>query len=202
MLRLFLIRHGETIWNQHYRYQGHTDVPLSKTGEWQASLVAKRLKDEPLDAVFSSDLSRARVTAEIIAREHGLTVTSLPALREIDYGLWEGLTLAEINAQYPGSRDKWLADPENNRVPGGESLAEVRDRALTCLEEIKKKYPNGTIALVGHGGLIAVLLLTFLQEDASFLKRFFARNTNVSLVEFEGPVTRVVFWGDCSHLDN
>ena len=78
MLRLFLIRHGETIWNQNHRYQGHTDVPLSKTGEWQAGLVAKRLKDEPLDAVFSSDLSRARVTAEIIAREHGLTVTSLP----------------------------------------------------------------------------------------------------------------------------
>lgn len=202
MLKLYLVRHGETVWNQYYKYQGHTDVPLSENGLMQAKLVAQRLKSEELVAVYASDLSRAMKTAEIIAEEHGLSVTTYPALREVNYGLWEGLNLAEIEAAFPGVREKWLSDPEIFAVPGGESLGAVRDRAVACIDEIKLQHPSGTVVVVTHGGLIAMLLLTFLNEDASFLRRFFARNTNVSRIEFDGLETRVVFWGDASHLDN
>jgi alpha-ribazole phosphatase len=201
VLRLYLIRHGETVWNQHSKYQGHTDVPLSETGLIQAQRVAQRLKGEDLDAVYSSDLSRARVTAQLIAQEHGLSVASFPALREVNYGSWEGLTLFEINAGFPGVREQWLSDPENFRIPEGESLGQVQKRALACIDEIRLRHFGGTIAIVSHGGLIAMLLLTFLKEEASFLRGFFARNTSVSLIEFEGPVIKVVYWGDASHLD-
>lgn len=200
MFKLYLVRHGETAWNKFYRYQGHTDVPLSETGIKQAELVAQRLKAKPLTAVYASDLSRARQTAEIIAAGHGLTVITDPALREVDYGLWEGLTLPEINAQYPGLRDKWLADPENMAVPGGESLGSVRDRAVAIIERIRRQYPEGYVAVVTHGGLIAMLLLTYLNEDVSFLRKFFARNTNVSRIDFSDSGVKVVYWGDASHL--
>ena len=202
MLKLYLVRHGETAWNQFYRYQGHTDVPLSETGFKQAQLVACRLITKPLTAVYASDLSRARQTAEIIADGHGLTVTADPALREVNYGLWEGLTLAEINAQYPGLRDKWLADPENMAVPGGESLGSVRDRAVAFIEKIRRQHPDGTVVIVTHGGLIAMLLLTYLNENVNFLRKFFARNTNVSRIDFAETEVRVVYWGDASHLDD
>lgn len=200
MLKVFLIRHGETDWNKDFRYQGHTDVPLSSTGKIQAKQVAQRLKSESLDAVYSSDLSRAYVTAQIIAEEHGLPVTAFPSLREINYGFWEGLTLNEINLQFPGIRDQWLADPGNYRVPGGESLTEVQHRALAVFREIRKQHPEGTIAVVTHGGVISMLLLTFLGEDSGFLRKFFSKNTSVSLVEFEDSQIRVVFWGDATHL--
>ena len=202
MLKLYLVRHGETAWNQFYRYQGHTDVPLSETGFKQAQLVACRLIAKPLTAVYASDLSRAQQTAEIIAAGHGLTVTADPALREVNYGLWEGLTLAEINAQYPGLRDKWLTDPENMAVPGGESLGAVRDRAVAFIEKIRQQHPDGTVVIVTHGGLIAMLLLTYLNEDVNFLRKFFARNTNVSRIDFAETEVRVVYWGDASHLDD
>jgi alpha-ribazole phosphatase len=202
MVKLFLVRHGETAWNKFYRYQGHTDVPLSEEGFRQAQLVAGRLKAKPLTAVYASDLSRARQTAEIIAAGHGLTVITDPALREVDYGLWEGLTLAEINAKYPGLRDKWLADPENMAVPGGESLGAVRDRAVAFIEKIRPQHPDGNVVAVTHGGLIAMLLLTYLNEDVNFLRKFFARNTNVSRIDFADSGVKVVYWGDASHLDD
>ncbi|NLK51413.1 MAG: alpha-ribazole phosphatase [Syntrophomonadaceae bacterium] len=201
MLRIFLIRHGETKWNKDYRYQGHTDIPLNEIGEKQSRLVAQRLKKEALDAVYSSDLSRALATAQYIAQEHKLCITVLPALREINYGQWEGLTLDEINKKYPGLRDQWLKDPKHCQVPEGESLAKVQQRALSALGEIQRRHQEGTVAVVTHGGVIVMLLLHFLKEDTGFLRKFFSRNTSVTLVEIDNSKIDVVFWGDASHLD-
>jgi len=90
--KIILVRHGQTLWNNIGKYQGHTDVPLSKTGIEQASKVAKRLKNDKITAIYSSDLKRAKQTAEIIALEHNLPVITNTRFREINFGVWEGKT--------------------------------------------------------------------------------------------------------------
>lgn len=198
---MFLVRHGETIWNQELRYQGITDVPLNATGREQSLQVARRLKKESIQAVYSSDLSRARETAEIIAGFLGVPLYLHAGLREVNYGFWEGLRLEEINKLFPGSRERWLSDPWNNPPPGGESMLEVRSRVLAALREIRERYPQGAVAVVTHGGVIAMLLVTFWGFDISSLTQFFSRNASVTLLEWEGEKAKVLYWGDDSHLN-
>ncbi|MBC7325685.1 MAG: histidine phosphatase family protein, partial [Moorella sp. (in: Bacteria)] len=110
-IRIYLVRHGETEWNNNGRYQGHTDVALSVSGRRQAELLRERFRSIPLDSVYSSDLSRARETAAVIAAPHGLTIKTEEAFREIDFGFWEGLTYQEITARYPHEWERWRQDP-------------------------------------------------------------------------------------------
>ncbi|MDH7479594.1 MAG: alpha-ribazole phosphatase [Syntrophomonadaceae bacterium] len=200
-MRLWLVRHGETEWNRQARYQGHSDVPLNEEGMRQALKVAERLASEPVEAVYSSDLSRARVTAEIIAARHGAPLYVREVLRESNYGQWEGMSFKEIRERFPGSIERWLDDPEGSRPPGGESLGEVRTRALAAIKEIQARHPEDTVVVVTHGGVIAMLLMTYLGEDSSFLRRFFGKNASVSLIELEGDRAEVVCWSDASHLE-
>jgi probable phosphoglycerate mutase len=133
---LLLVRHGETDWNAEGRLQGHTDRPLSDDGRRQARQLAEELADEPLDAVYSSDLARARETAEIVAERLGLPATLDPELREKDWGTWEGLT--------PVERD---------RVEFvGESTEAHQKRILRALEWIAERHPGGRVLVVTHGG--------------------------------------------------
>src|SRR5579871_641611 len=119
MLRLYIVRHGETEWNRDGRVQGHTDVPLSGEGIEQARRVAERLSREPISAVWSSDLARALDTARAIAAPHDLEVHSTPLLRETMLGEWEGLTEPEIVARGDSARfQAWRRDPAVNRPPG------------------------------------------------------------------------------------
>jgi broad specificity phosphatase PhoE len=133
---LLLVRHGETDWNAEGRLQGHTDRPLSDYGRLQARKLADELADEPLDAIYASDLARARVTAEIVGGRLGLPVTLDPELREKDWGTWEGLT--------PAERD---------RVDfAGESTEAHQKRILHALERIAEAHPGGRVLVVTHGG--------------------------------------------------
>jgi len=198
---MFLVRHGETAWNQEFRYQGITDVPLNAKGREQALQVAQRLKKEPVQAVYSSDLSRARETAEIIADFLGVPLYLHQGLREVNYGSWEGLRLEEINLLFPGSRELWLSDPWRNPPPGGENMREVQSRVFKALHEIQENHADGTVAVVTHGGIIAMLLVTLWGLEISSLSRFFSRNASITLLEFENEQIKVVYWGDTSHLD-
>jgi broad specificity phosphatase PhoE len=134
---LLLVRHGETDWNADGRLQGHTDRPLSDFGRRQARQLAEELADEQLEAIYSSDLARARETAEIVGERLGLPVVLEPDLREKDWGTWEGLT--------PVERD---------RVEFvGESTEEHRDRILGVLRQISERHPgDGSVLVVTHGG--------------------------------------------------
>lgn len=162
MTRVYLVRHGETVWNLTKRAQGHADVPLNAAGRRQARLAAAELDGVELDAVYASDLARAVDTATPIARAHDLEVTTDPDLREIDQGEWEGLTTDEIKRRWP---HLWGAARHHRARPGGESPGQVRARSLEALRRIVAAHPDGAVAVVSHGGTIRWLSAEALGYD-------------------------------------
>lgn len=204
MTRILLARHGETEWNKIGRVQGWTDIPLSAVGEAQADRLAERLRETPLAAVYSSALERAMQTAEPIARQHGLTVQTLPGLREKGYGRWEGLTRedlerdwAELWHQYHTLR---LLD---TRVPDGETWPEVCLRVVESLQQVLAAHPgpDETVLLVGHGASARALVLEALQAPLATLLRLHLDNASLSRMDFAAlRDSRVVFLNDTSHI--
>ncbi|MEW5953000.1 MAG: alpha-ribazole phosphatase [Bacillota bacterium] len=199
--RLVLVRHGETTWNKEMRFQGHTDVPLSPQGEEQARSLGQRLARSRFDAVYASDLGRARLTADILARPHRLPVQVLPGLREINFGKWEGLTLQEINEQYQGDLMAWWSSPLTARVPGGETLAEMVERTMWAVQEIFTRHQDGQVLVVAHGGAIRSIIGTVLGLDLNQYWRLRQDNTALNIIDLpEWGKGILVLFNDCSHL--
>ncbi|HZO91262.1 MAG TPA: histidine phosphatase family protein [Chthonomonadaceae bacterium] len=206
-LRLYLVRHGVTAWNRQMRMQGHTDVPLDEEGLEQARRIARRLASEarPPQAVWSSDLLRARQTAEAIAAPLGLTVQTTPLLRETMLGEWEGLTRAEIEARGDGEHlARYILDSHKYRPPGGETLEAAWERMVRAAAEIRAQHPRGQVAIVGHGGSLRVLLCEALDAPIASLRRLWLDNASLSVIEQYGdpcnPIRRVTLLNDTSHL--
>jgi len=155
-----LIRHGETDWNKEEKFRGQIDVPLNETGIAQAKLLADYLKDTHIEAIYSSPLKRALRTAEIIAGYHDVKIKTSAGLIDFNYGQWQGLSHKEVRDKYPGLYDAWI----NNkliRVPGGESLDNVRTRSFSLVKQVVTKY-NDAIALVSHRVTNKVLICALL----------------------------------------
>jgi broad specificity phosphatase PhoE len=157
MTRLILVRHGETDWNLEGRWQGQSDVPLNHRGLEQAAHLAHDLaRDYPIDAIYTSDLSRARRTAEAIAVETGRPVHVDSRLRESNLGEWEGLPIHIIQDKYKDLFHRRLLDPWTVAPPGGETASEVRRRVAAALADIAARYPSQTVVVVTHGFVLAV----------------------------------------------
>jgi broad specificity phosphatase PhoE len=154
--RIHLVRHGETDWNRELRWQGHSDPPLNERGRDQARRLADALAPIPFAAVYSSDLSRASETAEIVASRLGLAVTVDPALREIDVGSWEGLTLEEIEARTPDAVARWEAKGEHG-WEGGERHEQMAARVREAVYSIAARHEGEEVLVVSHGGPIRAL---------------------------------------------
>ena len=146
-----LVRHGATEWNETKRAQGQADVPLSERGRAQAAAIGNELADWDIGAVYSSDLERASATAQVIASRHGLEVTEDSGFREVDQGEWTGLTTTEIKRRWP---ELWGPARHYTARPGGESPAEVRERALAALRRVVESHPDEMVVVVSHGGTI------------------------------------------------
>ena len=155
--RLLLIRHGETPWNTEARIQGHIDIPLNDKGRWQAARVAQALADEELHAIYSSDLQRARHTAEAIAQAVGLPLSLDSALRERHFGRFEGMTQAEVAAQWPEEARRWRDRDPSYGPQGGETLSAFYERCLAAITRLARQHPGQSIALVAHGGVLDYL---------------------------------------------
>jgi len=151
MLKLWLVRHGQTDWNIEGRIQGQVDIPLNATGRAQAEALACKLADKPFIAVYSSDLERARETAEILAAPHELPVQIDPRLREINQGEWEGLTLNAVREQHAAQFNPNAPISPDFRPPLGESVTEVAERMQAVFNDIQKKHPSGAVLIVTHG---------------------------------------------------
>jgi len=158
VVRLLLVRHGETEWTRTGRYQGTTDTALSEIGLAQAQALATRLAGVKLAAILSSDLRRALDTAAPIARAHAQPVCPEPRLREIGFGVWEGLTWTQIEQQDPLTWAQWTADPMSAMPAGGESLSSIAARLNQLLAELAARPDDETILLVAHGGSLRVLI--------------------------------------------
>jgi alpha-ribazole phosphatase len=149
---VYLIRHAAPEGWQTRRFIGHLDVPLSDHGERQAKDLAARLAQVRFDAIYTSDLSRTRRTAELVAGPHGLEPIAAPALREFAMGQWEGLTAEEIRARDASSFAQWMAAVGEFQFPEGENLTQVAARAWPAFERIAAAHPDGRVAVVAHGG--------------------------------------------------
>ena len=150
---LILARHGETDWNREGRFQGHADPPLNDTGRAQAARLAEMLADEPIDAIYASDLRRAHETAEIVAAGRNVDVVVEPDLRERDVGEWSGLTLPEIEERYPDELRRFRE--EGTSV--GESREALAQRVVAAVRRIADAHPAGHVLVVTHGGALRTL---------------------------------------------
>ena len=164
-----LVRHGSVVGAETRRFIGHLDVPLSPLGERQMTRLASRLDTVALDAVYASDLLRARRSAEILAAAHGLRPVAVPALREFAMGRWEGLTAEQIRDLDGAAFAAWMADVPGYQFPDGESLAELAARAWPAFERIVAAHADGTVAVVAHGGTNRMILCRALGLGAERL---------------------------------
>ena len=177
---LFLIRHGETEWNKILRYQGQTDIDLNETGFNQARLLSKRLKDEKIDRIYSSDLKRAANTAAIVAKPHDLKLIKEKKLREICFGEWEGMNYEEISEKYPEIYKEWRNDPVSVPPPEGETFLEFQKRIIYIINKIKDLHAGERVAIVAHGGTIRVYLAHILGMPLKENRKLSIHNTSIS----------------------
>jgi broad specificity phosphatase PhoE len=158
-VRILLARHGETEFNVVGRWQGQGNSPLTERGLAQARELGRELAQEPIVAVYSSDLGRAAQTAAEVAMGHGLDVQLNPHLREFDVGGWTGKSGDEIDAEYPGARHTWSTTPAGMRLPGGETLLECQTRALAFFAERMPGHADQTVVVISHGGIGQTILV-------------------------------------------
>ncbi len=200
--RIYLVRHGQTIWNHEHRYQGHTDTELSPEGIEQAMALQKRMLHENLTAAYSSDLKRAYETARIIAQPHNIDVKVCSGLREINFGVWEGLTYTDIEKNYPDLLKLWLETPHLLHVPQGESFPIVKERALKSIKEIINSNHKDDVLIVSHGGTIAALICSLEGKSLMEMWQYKQSNTSVTTLRINKGNITIESVNDVSHLQS
>lgn len=188
MTEMWLVRHGQTDWNLAGIYQGQSDIPLNKTGIKQASELALKLKGTHFDAIYASDLKRARQTAEIIARQVGAPIFTDPRLREIRQGVWEGMTIEEVRQKYAPDFNR---DPEFINLPraeGAESLAEVITRMVEAANEIHDRHNGSRVLLASHGLAVAALYLTVKQSSFHNIYKHIPENGQPLVINVDSKI--------------
>jgi probable phosphoglycerate mutase len=199
--RVYLVRHGATQLTAENRFSGAVGVELSDEGRWQAARLGERLRSEGLHAGYSSPLSRALDTAQMVAGESGLAIQARDGLREISHGRWEGLTRAEVEAQFVGEYGAWEADPFTFAPEGGESGVAVLARALPVIREIVTRHPGERVLVVSHKATIRLLLCSLLGIDArGYRDRLDQAPACLNVLDFRDPVrARLMLFNDTSH---
>ena len=197
---ILLIRHGRTAWNEQRIFRGRADVPLSPEGSRQAAALAERLAGDALSAVYTSPLSRARVTAEHVAEVHALEVQPLEGLCDMGYGAWEGIPEDQVEERWADLYAKWRSAPHLVRPPGGETLAEVRERALGALGEIAARHAGSTLAAVSHRVVSKVLLCAALGLGDDAFWRIRQDTACLNALTSENGRLAVVVMNDTCHL--
>jgi phosphoserine phosphatase len=200
MTEIILVRHGQTPWNRDKIFRGSRDIPLSDTGREEARLAGEWLKGATIQAAYCSPLSRARDTGEAIARPHGLKVLDLPGLTDLCYGDWEGLPLAEVKIKYADLYRRWGAAPETVRFPGGETLDEVKARALGAVDEVLRRHPGQTVLLAAHRAVNKVLIAAFIGLDNSQFWRIGQDTTAINRFLRIGDAWHIMGLNDICHL--
>jgi broad specificity phosphatase PhoE len=191
---IYLIRHGETKWNIDFKVQGKKDVPLNDKGILQANLLASYFENIDtentfLDTIYSSNLTRAYETAQIIGKKLDKKVEIVEDFQEINFGVWEGYYWEDIKIEYKDFLKKWEDDKENTPIPEGESYGQVQKRVYKKFKEIISKYQtNSNIIIVSHGVAIKVLIAKILEINIQNLHKFHIDNASISIVEYDNEI--------------
>ena len=199
MTEIILARHGETEWNVGEIFRGTIDVELNETGIKQAELLAEYLSDLKIDAIYSSPLKRALKTAEMIAGYHKLNVEIAPGLTDLDYGEWQGLPHQEVKDKYKELYAEWIKNPHQVKMPAGESLNEVRNRAIDVVDEVIAKY-EGTVVLTSHRVVNKVLICALLGLDNSHFWNIKLDTCAITTFIYENERFILTKHNDTSHL--
>jgi len=199
---VLLIRHGETEWNTLGKFQGCTDIDLSKEGIKQAGLLNNRLKGN-FDYIYTSPLSRAFETANILASDTNKEVIVAPEIREINFGEWEGLTVHEIAEKYPEVFKAWRTDKKESYICGGDSsIHNATNRAKKCILDIVSKHKGEKIAIVAHGGIIKAALIGIFGWDMTMYHKMALGNTCINTLTFNDDLKpALVGLNDTNHLN-
>jgi alpha-ribazole phosphatase len=201
-MRLILIRHGETDWNASLRYMGQAAVPLNDAGRAQARAASERLRRYGAVALYTSDLSRAAETAALIGEQIGLLPRPMPELREIDVGQWEGYTPEELYRRFPDHMKEYERDPARTVRLGGESYAQLQERALVALNAIQRAHaPGDTLLAVSHGGTIRALLCHVIGLDLAHFGRLWLDNGSLTELRLGSSGWRLTRLNDAAHLE-
>ena len=200
MTQIILVRHGQTPWNKDKIFRGSRDIPLNDQGREEARLAGEWLKGETIHAAYASPLSRARDTAHAIARHHSLPVADLPGLTDLFYGDWEGMPLTEVKVTYADLYRQWETAPATVRFPGGETLDEVRDRAMEAVETVVQRHPGQVVLLAAHRAVNKVLIAAFIGLDNSHFWRIGQDTTAINRFHRVGDTWHIMGLNDTCHL--
>lgn len=202
---ILLIRHGETAWNAVRRLQGHIDIPLNAEGERQAGALAQALAAESVDVIVSSDLQRARQTAQAVADQYGGAMVHTDAnLRERCYGVFEGMLYTDVEQQYPADFALWQARDIDAVMPPGERVAEsfrqFYARAISAIGEWAERHPGKTVAIVAHGGVLECAYREAVGMQLDSPRDFQVKNASINRFTFSDGKLALTSWGEVDHL--
>lgn len=200
LLRIVLVRHGETDWNRTRRFQGRHGPGLNRTGRAQAEALASTLREEPLKAIHSSPLARAMETAKVINRYHQVSLEQSNGLMEMDLGDFEGLQLEDLMKGYPDFFKQWSEDPALVRMPNGETLQEVQERAWALVEEIVRASSGGSVLLCGHNFVNVTILCKILGLGLTHFRRLRQARGTINIIERDRGRYSLVCINDTCHL--
>jgi len=199
MTQVILVRHGETEWNVTEVFRGRIDIGLNEAGVKQAELLAEHLSKMKIDAIYSSPLKRALTTAEKIAGCHRLEVVVTPGLIDLDFGGWQGLSHQEVRNKYKELYAQWKSHPDLVRMPAGESLDEVRKRAMSVVDEVIAKY-EGSVVLASHRVVNKVLICALLGLDNSHFWNIRQDTCGMTIFTYENERFILTRHNDTSYL--
>lgn len=199
-VRFCLVRHGETEWNSARRIQGQTDIGLNSIGERQARAAGRWLRQFPVSALYASDLQRALLTARLIGAAIGQEAVSLSALRERQYGQFEGLTYEEAHVRYPAIYARFEArDPDENFV-SGESLKALYARVTGALQQLAQQHVGQTLVVVVHGGVLDIINRFVRGNPLEMPRDFLIPNAGLNWISHRDGAWRLLAWGETPHL--
>jgi len=201
--RIIAVRHGETAWNADTRIQGQRDIPLNDKGQWQAARAAQVLADadEPLAAIYSSDLARAFDTARSIAQVFGMPVDTDHRLRERGFGAFEGKTFVELELQFPHDTARWRARDPMWAPPGGEALVTLGERVLAATNELARRHLGEQIVLVAHGGVLDMMYRFATGQGVDARRTWELGNASINRLLWSPQGLSLVGWSDTRHLE-
>jgi 2,3-bisphosphoglycerate-dependent phosphoglycerate mutase len=200
--RVLAIRHGETAWNVGSRIQGQLDIPLNAVGEWQVNQLAEAISHEGITAIYSSDLSRAFMTAQAVSRgAGGVPVITDKGLRERAFGVFEGLTYDEITLRWPEQGMRWRKRDASFGAEGGETLADFYARSIETAKRLCALHPDETIALVSHGGVMDCLYRAASRIALDAPRSWRVDNASINRLLYTPEGFTLVGWADIHHLE-
>jgi len=200
MTSIYLVRHGQTAWNKEEIFRGRTDVPLDETGLKQAELAGGYFKGIKIHGIYSSPLARAWETAQKIAHFHNLKVQPLQGILDMSFGKWEGQSHQDIQKNDKEAYRMWKEEPHLVRLPGGESLDDVRVRAMAALEEVIRNHSGKTLVLVSHRVVNKALICGILGLDNSHFWQITQDTTAINLIQYRNGKYILSLMNETCHL--